>query len=151
MQQETKRVKKRPGKKVHSMVTVHASEKAAEIRARFGPEIDYATVVQLLGDRRYTRYPVEIRFVSEGIEPGMFALTEPASENPDDGYVMNIHPFFEDRPDALPALILYQTVLVNYGDIATANDAEIFGAGVLGMERDDYYDLIVRLTDSLWS
>lgn len=151
MVQKAKKVKKRAGKMIHSSVSMHASEKAKEIHSRYGPDIDYPAVLRMLDDRKSIRYPVEIRFVSEGIKPGMFAQTDPVSDNPDDGYVISLHSHFEDRPDILPALILYQLVLVNYGDLATPNDAELFGSGVLGMDRDAYYEQIVTLTDSLWA
>jgi hypothetical protein len=107
-------------------------------------------LLRILGDRKSIRYPVEIRFVSAGIEPGLFGRTEQVSDDPSAGYVISLHKSFRDRPDAIPALVLYQSVLVNYGDLATAIDAELFGAGVLGMDRDDYYALIADLTDSLW-
>ena len=147
---EQKKVKKRAGKVIHSAVSRHAIEKADDIRERYGPVIDYPVVLQILEDRKCVRYPVELRFVSDGIEPGLFAKTEPVSENLDDGYIMSLHQDFQDRPDILPPLIFYQLVLVNYDDLATADDAELFGSGVLGMDRDDYYKQIVNLTDELW-
>ena len=150
MEQKKKKVKKRAGKVIHSAVTAHVTDKAKEIRKLYGPEIDYEVIQRMLEDRRCIRYPVKIRFVSDGLEPGMFATTDPVSENPDDGYVMSLHRYFEDQPEVLPALILYQAVLVNYGDLATAIDAEIFGSGILGMDRDAYYKRIVALTDALW-
>lgn len=150
MEQTPKKPKKRAGKVIHGAVTQHAIEKAADIRARYGPVIDYPTVLRILEDRRCIRYPVEIRFVTDGIEPGLFAKTEAASQDPADGYVISLHRHFADRPEVLPALILYQSVLVNYGDIATAADAELFGSGILGLDRDAYYAQIADLTDSLW-
>ena len=150
MEQTPTKPKKRVGKVIHSAVSKHAIEKAADIRARYGPVIDFPTELRILEDRRCIRYPVEIRFVSEGIEPGLFAKTEAISDDPADGYVISLHQHFKDRPEVLPALILYQSVLVNYGDIATAADAELFGSGILGLDRDAYYTQIADLTDSLW-
>jgi len=149
MERPKKKVKKRAGKRIHGAVTVHAEEKAVEIRDKYGPDIDYPVLLQILGDRKSIRNPVEIRFSSTAIEPGLFAVTESFSENPADGYSITLHESFRNRPEVLPALILYQAVIINYGDLATAIDAEVFGAGVLGMERDAYYDLIVDLTDSI--
>ena len=135
---------------IHSAVSEHAAEKAKEIHEKYGPVIDYPVLLRILEDRKSIRYPIEIRFVSDGVEPGLFGLTELASKDPSDGYIISLHSHFRDRLEAIPALILYQSVVVNYGDLATAMDAEIFGAGVLGMERDDYYALVADLTDSLW-
>jgi hypothetical protein len=150
MERVKKKVKKRAGKRIHGAVTVHAEEKAKEIREKYGPDIDYPVLLQILEDRKSIRNPVEIRFSSTAIGPGLFASTEAVSEDPAEGYLITVHENFRERQDVLPALILYQAVIVNYGDLATAIDAEVFGAGVLGMERDDYYDLIVELTDSVW-
>jgi len=151
VEQKTKKVKKRAGKVIHSAVTQHAIEKADEIRRRYGSGIDYSTVLQILDDRRSIRYPVKIQFVSDSIEPGLFAKTAPISKNPDDGYVISLHKYFENQPEHLPSLILYQSVLVNYGDLATATDAELFGSGILGIDRESYYEQIVELTDKLWN
>ncbi|MES9862957.1 MAG: hypothetical protein ABW157_09440 [Candidatus Thiodiazotropha sp. LLP2] len=151
MVKKTDKIKKRAGKVVHSAVSLHAYEKAKEIRTRYGDNINYQTVLVMLEDRKSIRYPVQLRFVTEKIESGMFAKTEAISENPDEGYIIFLHHNFKDRHDILPALILYQSVLVNYGDLATANDAELFGATVLGMDRDTYYEQIVAVTENLWS
>ncbi len=149
MAAERKKVKKRFGKVTHGQASRHAEAKAREIRSRYGPDIDHAVLLRILEDRRSIRYPVEIRFTADGIEPGMFGKTEQIAEDPADGYVIYLHEHFRDRPEVLPALVLYQSVLVNYGDLATAYDAEIFGSGVLGMDQDEYYELIVDLTDSI--
>ncbi|MET0081309.1 MAG: hypothetical protein ABW119_22880 [Candidatus Thiodiazotropha lotti] len=151
MTDQKPKIKKRAGKVIHSAVSLHAREKAEEIRRRYNRVIDYQAVLEMIEDRKSVRYPVKLRFVSEGIEPGMFARTEPNSENPDDGYTIILHNCFEHRYDDLPMLILYQLVLVNYGDLATANDAEIFGATILGMDRDTYYQQIAALVDEVWS
>ncbi len=133
------------------MISNHASEKARDIRSRYGPNITYPILLAILKDRRSVRYPVEIRFVSEGIQPGMFARTDLISDDPEEGYVISLHSTFEGREDILPSLILYQLVLVNYNDLATANDAEIFASTVLGIKRDAYYEQIVSITDTLWA
>jgi len=145
----TKKVKKRAGKVIQGAVSEHAAEKARQIHTRYGPRIDYQVLLRILEDRRSVRYPVTIEFTSDGIETGLFANTEPVSEDLSEGYVISVHECFRDREDVLPALVLYQSVIVNYGDLATAADAEIFGAGVLGMDRDEYYALMCDLNDSI--
>ena len=51
--------------------------------------------------------------------------------------------------DQVPALALYQLVLVNYGASATAEDAEAFGAHALGVTINDYYTRLCVLADQL--
>jgi hypothetical protein len=40
--------------------------------------------------------------------------------------------FFLTQLPQVPALVLYQLVLVNYGEFVSADDAETFGASALG-------------------
>jgi hypothetical protein len=48
----------------------------------------------------------------------------------------------------VPYLVLYQLVLVNYGEFASADDAETFGAAVLGFSQPEYYHALCELADS---
>ena len=51
--------------------------------------------------------------------------------------------------DSVPYLVLYQLVLVNYGEFSSADDAETFGAAALGMSKDAYYHRLCELVDLL--
>lgn len=51
--------------------------------------------------------------------------------------------------DRVPLLVLYQLVLVNYGEFASAEDAECFGAAALGMAREEYYQGLCELADQI--
>ena len=62
---------------------------------------------------------------------------------------MAVHPFFETQLDHVPALVLYQLVALNYGEFASSDEAETFGAAALGMTRDEYYDLLCECADQL--
>jgi hypothetical protein len=62
---------------------------------------------------------------------------------------MCVHPFFSTRLEQVSCLVLYQLVLVNYGEFASADDAETFGASALGLGKDDYYRMLCELTDEL--
>ena len=103
--------------------------------------------MRLLEDRRFVRYPCEIVFDNSALEPGEFAHPVPRGERPDEGFVLQVHPVFMTQLQRVPELILYQLVLVNYGDFATSDDAEIFGAAALGISRDAYYEAICELAD----
>jgi len=146
-----KTVRKRAGKVIHSAITEHATEKARQIRARYDAPMTFEELLKVFNDRKSVRYPVEVRFTDQGIDEGLFAKTEMRSETPADGFVIFIHDYYRDREDVLPALLLYQSVIVNYGDLATSHDAEVFGAGVLGMDREAYYELVCNACDELWS
>jgi hypothetical protein len=62
---------------------------------------------------------------------------------------MHVHPFFLTQLERVPGLVLYQLVLVNYGEFASADDAETFGAAALGLSRDEYYATICELAGQI--
>lgn len=128
-------------------LTAHLADRGAQIHAKYGPQIGWRELHQLLEDRECARYPVEIAFDDGPLRDGEFAHPVPKGDTPADGYRMCVHPFFATEPGVVPALVLYQLVLVNYGDFATPDDAEIFGAAVLGIDREAYYAQLCELAD----
>ena len=127
----------------------HAREMGSDVRAKYGLPTDREWLARLLQDDDFIRFPVTLMFESRRIEPGLFGFAEGVSENPADGYTLVIHPYLEDRIDELTAVVLYLLVSVNYGDFATCHDAECFGAAVLGMEQEVYYEWICRVADGI--
>ncbi len=127
----------------------HVVEKAMDARLRHGLYIDADEMVRVLDDRAVVRYPVGIRFDAEALEPGEFAWPMPLGDSPSKGFCLFIHPCFEDQPDAWPLLIAYHIPSINYGEIATHEEAELFGATLLGLEKDEYYNALCELTDSI--
>ncbi|MFQ5501302.1 MAG: hypothetical protein ACE5EQ_03255 [Phycisphaerae bacterium] len=127
----------------------HVCDKAAAAYAKYGPSIDWDTFQRMLDDPLVVRYPTTIVFDSQPLEPGEFAFVQPRGGQPAEGFQLFIHPHFRDRSDALPLLIAYHLVRVNYGEIATHEEAELFGATLLGLEVDAYYQSVCRLADEL--
>ncbi|MEQ2009802.1 MAG: hypothetical protein ABMA26_23710 [Limisphaerales bacterium] len=127
----------------------HVAAKGDEVRAKFGPNIGWAELNCLLEDRKFVRYPCMIAFDATPLQPDEFAYPEPLGQRPDAGFRICVHPRFEADLDAVPALVLYQLVAVNYGDFATPEDAEAFGAAALGLERDEYYRTLCAMADKL--
>lgn len=125
-------------------LTDHVAAKGAEIHAKYGL-LDWAGLQRLLADRAQVRYPCEIRFDGAALMAGEFAHPVMRGAAPEEGFTMCVHPLFSLDLNEIPALVLYQLVAVNYGEFASAADAEIFGANALGISRDDYY---ARLCDA---
>ena len=75
----------------------HLIEKAAMIQDKYGPDIDYNTLLDILSDEEVVRYPVRLEFNSEVLEQGMFAKAQPVSENPSDEYVIFVHKYFQNQ------------------------------------------------------
>jgi hypothetical protein len=127
----------------------HVALRAAEIRAKYGPEIGWSELLQILEDRWATRYPCEIVFDAAPLLAGELSFPEPRTARPADGFIVYVHPSFSRRLDLVPRLVLYQLVAVNYGPFASPDDAEVFGAGVLGISRDEYYEWLCRRADEI--
>jgi len=153
------------GRELRESMALHLRQKAQEIINKYGT-IDYSVLLNILQDKKFTRYPVNVVFDSNRIEPGLFALTEAIhsdsepqrkAEDDDDVYTkppeqrfeIIIHEFFKDQPEKLLPLILYQLPIVNYGDVVTFEDSEVFGASMLEIPQDDYYQQICDLVDSI--
>ena len=130
-------------------LTAHVESKGVEVYLRYGPVLDWTALQRLLLDRAYVRYPCEIVFDAESLQPGEFAHPVQKSESPEEGFTMCVHPFFETQLDHVPALVLYQLVAVNYGEFASSDEAETFGAAALGITRDEYYDLLCDCADQV--
>src|SRR5262245_36682137 len=114
-------------------LTEHAAAKGSEIREKYGPHIGWVELQRILQDRTCVRYPCEILFDAAGLRPGEFAHPVPKGERPEAGYTMFVHPLLLLQLERVPLLVLYQLVLVNYGDFASTDDAESFGANALGL------------------
>jgi hypothetical protein len=127
----------------------HVAAKGAEIREKYGPAIGWAQLQLILADRECVRYPCELAFSAEPLEPGECAYPEPMGERPEDGFRLCVHPYFSVDPARVPLLALYQVAAINYGAFASPNDAETFGAAVLGMPQEEYYEALCAMADEI--
>jgi len=132
---------------VRQTLNAHVAAKGAELCAQYGPDLDWGGLQRLLQDRAFVRYPCEIAFDAAALEPGEFAHPAPRGDRPEDGFTIFVHPVFLTQLSAVPALVLYQLVLVNYGEFASADDAETFGASALGLGTEEYYARLCELAD----
>jgi hypothetical protein len=123
----------------------HVAAKGREIRAKYGPHIGWPELLRIMADRACVRYPCEIVFDAGPLNPGEFAHPVAKGERPEEGFTMFVHPVFLTQLQQVPCLVLYQLVLVNYGEFASADDAETFGAAVLGLSQHEYYDTLCEL------
>ena len=130
-------------------LSAHVAAKGEEIRAKYGPRIGWKQLGQILQDRACVRYPCELVFDAAPLEPGEFAHPVARGRLPEDGFALHVHPYFLAQPERIPYLVLYQLVLVNYGEFASADEAETFGASVLGLSTDEYYQALCQMADEL--
>jgi hypothetical protein len=130
-------------------LTAHLAAKGAEIREKYGPRIGWDELLQILDDRACVRYPCEIRFDAEPLLAGEFAHPVAKGTRPEEGFTLCVHPVFATQLSQVPLLVFYQLVAVNYGEFASADDAETFGASALGLSKDEYYGAVCALADQL--
>jgi hypothetical protein len=130
-------------------LTAHAAAKGADLREKYGPHIGWKELQEILNDRAFTRYPCEIIFGAGSLQEGEFAYPEPKGERPEEGFTLYLHPHFATQLDRVPYLVLYQLVLINYGEFASPEDAESFGASALNLPKDEYYEALCKMADEI--
>jgi hypothetical protein len=130
-------------------LNAHVAAKGAELRAKYGPDIGWRELKLILGDRACVRYPCALEFDAAPLQAGEFAHPVSRGGRPEDGFTMFVHPFFMTQLPDVPALVLYQLVLVNYGEFASADDALTFGAAALGLAEDAYHERLCELAEPL--
>ena len=130
-------------------LTSHVATKGLELYQKYGPTIGWAELQHVLEDRAFVRYPCEIVFEVNPLLPGEFAHPSLKADRPEDGFIMHVHPHFFAQLNRVPWLVLYQLVALNYGEFASSDDAEIFGAAALGLTRDEYYAELCKMADEL--
>jgi len=128
-------------------LSAHVAARGAEIFEKYGPRPGWNELLRLLEDRGCVRYPCTVAFDAGPLRAGECAWPKPKGHRPEDGFVICIHPVFMTQLDRAAHLALYQLVVVNYGEFATAEDAEIFGAAALGMSREQYYEGLCEMAD----
>lgn len=130
-------------------LTARVAAKGEELREKYGPHIGWKELCRILDDRAFCRYPCEVVFDASQLQPGEFAHPIQNGALPDDGFAMHVHPVFMTELERVPYLVLYQLVLVNYGEFASTEDAETFGASALGISKEDYYNVLCQLADQI--
>jgi hypothetical protein len=123
--------------------------KGTEIFEKYGPLIGWKQLLQILEDRTAVRYPCEVAFDAALLQQGELAFPAPKGAYPEEGFKLCVHPCFMMQLEYVPHIVLYQLVIVNYGEFASADDAETFGAAALGIGKEEYYQTLCHLADEL--
>jgi len=102
----------------------------------------------LLHDPDCLRYPV--RLVYEFGEMAMHQFAQPDVDwrnREQDGRLLYLRPILNDRPDLVVLAVAYMIPLINYGDIITDEHCVAYGATLLGMMENEFYQAICGLAD----
>ncbi|MCA9003044.1 MAG: hypothetical protein KDB61_14055 [Planctomycetes bacterium] len=127
----------------------HLLERALQAKVRYPSPWDETALRQLLADPEVVRFPTALVFDDRNLIPGEFAHAEPRGERAADGFLLAVHPHFQDRWPDLAYLVAYHIPSINYLDVATHREAELFGAALLGLEIEAYYQKVCQLADEL--
>jgi hypothetical protein len=130
-------------------LSAHVALKGFELHEKYGPRIGWNELLRILEDRAFCRYPCQISFDAGPLQPGEAAYPVALGQVPEEGFAMHVHPHFMRRFDHVPYLVLYQLVVVNYGEFASPEDAEVFGSSALGLPREEYYEALCRMVDEI--
>lgn len=127
----------------------HLIQKAHAARLKYGLYIDAEVIVQMLSDSDVVRYPTTLHFDKSMLQPHEFGHAHPLGFHSADGFALFIHPAFARHSEALPLLVAYHIPSINYGRVVDAEGAELFGATLVGMEAEAYYQALCELADSI--
>jgi hypothetical protein len=128
-------------------LNAHVAAKGAEIHEKYGPDLGWKELQLILSDPECVRYPCEIVFSASGLEPGEMAHPAAKGTKPEEGFAIYVHPLLMTQLAQVPALVIYQLVLVNYGVFASPDDAETYGAAALGLTKEEYYQKLCEAAD----
>ncbi len=127
----------------------HIVTKARAARASFADPTSSDWMGRFLSDRTIVRYPLGVRYDAQPLRCGEFACLESLGETPSDGFVLFVHPMLEGRMAQLPLVVAYFVPSVNYGAVASREEAELFGATLFAMPQDAYYAGLRAIADEV--
>lgn len=126
----------------------HADQAAERARAVLDAPLDAFNLSRFLLEEGCLRYPTEIVFSDEGVDPNQFAET--FFDEGENGRVcrLHIHPRFEGYDHYLPYFVAYMGPVINYGHIAKPELCERYGAYLLGLDADAFYTQLCDIMDN---
>ena len=134
--------------RVEESLRTHAQTAAQRALGKLGGPLVSANLAGFLGDSDCIRYPTEIVYDGTGLDPHQFA--EPFFEDVDGARHcrLHVHPRFAGHPEALPYFVAYMAGAINYGKVVSTQLCEAFGAALVGMEPDAFYEKVCALYDA---
>lgn len=125
----------------------HLRHQATEARERHGG-LKSGNIETFLDDRDCVRYPT--RLVLEFGEMGPHQFAQPDRDyraNHAEARVIYLRPILGKRPDLIALAVSYMIPVINYGQIITDDHCLEYGAHLLGIPSDVYYERICDLAE----
>ena len=108
-----------------------------------------AMIEAMLQDRACVRYQTELVFDDAQLLPGTLGRVVPIqTDGGQRQFQLHLAARFATQPQAWPALVAYYIPTINYGRMPTADDSLSYGAALLGVDEDAYYQRLCALMDA---
>jgi hypothetical protein len=125
----------------------HIAAQAVVAHHKHAP-LTFARLEALLSDAECLRYPVRLVFEFGEMAAHQFADPGVDLRNPEqNGRVLCLRPLLRDRPDLAVLAVAYMIPVLNYGDIVTDDQCIRYGATLLGMMEEEFYEAVGRVAD----
>jgi len=126
----------------------HLVSKACEARDAYGG-IHAGNLEALLQDRRFVRHPTRIVYERGEMAAHQFAHAAPDWRE-EGGWIIHLLPALRTMPGLAPHAAAYMIPVINYGeDVVDDEHCLAYGAALLAVGVEEYYDLLCRLADEV--
>ncbi len=122
-------------------------DQAEATRLKHGP-LSPGNLETILSDGACVRYPT--RLVLEFGEMGLHQFAQPELDHRDSsgrGRVLYLRPVLGKRPDLISQAVSYMIPVINYGRMVTDLHCIAYGAVLMGLDEETYYQAICGLAD----
>jgi len=125
----------------------HIAAQAVVAHHKHAP-LTFAGLDALLTDPDCLRHPTRMVFEFGEIARHQFAQPDLDHRNREqDGRVLYLRPLLRDRPNLAVLAVAYMIPVINYGDIVTDEHCVRYGATLLGMMEEEFYQAICQMAD----
>lgn len=125
----------------------HLVAQALVAHQKYAP-LTFDKLAAFLRDPDCLRHPT--RLVFEFGEMAMHQFAQPDLDwrnREQDGRVLYLRPALCERPDLVVPAVAYMVPLINYGEVVADDRCLLYGATLLGLLSDEFYELICRVAD----
>jgi hypothetical protein len=127
----------------------HLQAQAIVAHQKHGP-LTFEKLDVLLRDPDCLRHPVRLVFEFGEMAMHQFAQPDVDWRNPEpDGRILYLRPLLRERPDLVVPAVAYMIPPINYGEIITDAHCLLYGATLLGMMEEEYYQRMCALADAV--
>lgn len=126
----------------------HALEGAERVRRNLGGALCSQNLPEFLEADGCLRCPTELCFDEYDFEAHQFAEPEFITISGQQKCILHLRAKYETRAEDHPYLVAYMAACINYRDAATAALCEEYGAALLGLEVQTFYEKVCAIVDA---